>query len=878
MDANGLRFWMVSEAGQWHRPGDPPALEFDRGERHLRLASQYKPKWAEKALNSATLESEARSCLEKVPQARDRYGTRAFWDPLSQRILATGVVDTPTVLLVPARGEIPSDLVMGNDGVLYVALSGRVVLRDCRGRWPDVTLSRPECNAWRLAAHPTEGVWVLDRAHQTLWRIQGYPLAGLSSPETDPNRLCACEPNPHPPTLTRLDRVKLPADERAVAVASSPSGRLALLSWHGGEGRIRLLQPNGALGSFLVLSDSLYPWSLAWVSEERLAIRLVQAPKEAPVYALPVGEEPTSAAGLTVKPVGDFYPLQNADGPDPSGPEAAFVPGPFVQGPTFPPHYPSVARATKIESGRARSRRLRPQTTPLDVLPLPIYARVGRAFARSVFETANPALSDAPEQPSWDSGTPETIWHRLYLEAAIPATTGIEVLLAATDDLSPPNEWHEHRFGERFLPGDGQVPCGVWMPMASEVPFHPGVLLCPRQRNRSGLFTALVQRAGRTVRALQGRYLWVQVILSGDGQSTPALAALRVHASRFSYRDRYLPELYHETVFGTDRDHRSERSTPADFLERFLANCEGILTPLEDRIAHTYLLTSPRTTPPEALDWLGSWIGVTFDPAYPADRRRQLLARTPELYRRRGTSAGLELALDIATGGSVSDGAIIVLEDFRLRKTFATILGANLANQEDPLLAGLAVSGNSFVGDSLILGDETRKEFLALFKADLAGLDSSETEAITSFFEQLAYRATIYVHDQVKPQDLGLIRRIVDLETPAHVATQIVTASHPLLVGMASLVGIDTYLEDKPAPLPARVDLSTLGRDFVQSPASLDPRLGRGRNDWPVVVPPIAEFTGPEFVDQGDSFDLDARPSRASPGRKIARYRWQRLT
>ena len=249
-----------------------------------------------------------------------------------------------------------------------------------------------------------------------------------------------------------------------------------------------------------------------------------------------------------------------------------------------------------------------------------------------------------------------------------------------------------------------------------------------------------------------------------------------MYGSRFSYRDRYLPELYQETVFGADRDIPSDSSTPADFLERFLANCEGILTPLEDRIAHSYLLTNPRSTPPEALEWLGSWIGVTFDPAYPTDRRRQLLERTPELYRRRGTRAGLELALDIATGGGVTGGEIIVLEDFWLRKTLATILGADLADQEDPLLAGLSVSGNSIVGDTLILGAETEKEFLALFDADISQV-SSETEAVAAFFDQFAYRATVYVHDQVKPQDLGLIRRIVELETPAHVETRVVKAS-----------------------------------------------------------------------------------------------------
>jgi phage tail-like protein len=388
-----------------------------------------------------------------------------------------------------------------------------------------------------------------------------------------------------------------------------------------------------------------------------------------------------------------------------------------------------------------------------------------------------------------------------------------------------------------------------------------------------------VQRSNRAVRTLSGRFLQVRVVLQGDGRTTPEIGALRVYASRFSYLNRYLPALYQETLFGDDADAlipTTQRSTPPDFLERFLDNFEGVLTPLEDRIANAYLLTSPQAAPEEAMEWLGSWIGLAFDPAYPVTSRRRLLQEAHILYWQRGTVPGLARGLNIATGDKVARGHIVILENFRLRRTFATILGADLADADDPLLAGVVNSGNSYVGDTLFLGDDNRQEFLALFGADLP-TSTAEQDAIVAFLDALAFQATVLVHEDVGAQELGLIRRVVELETPAHVLVRVLQASHPFIVGVAALVGVDTYLRRKPGPEPVRVEQSHIGRrDFIRRPASLDPRLEGGLVEAALLhlIRPSAD-AGPDLtVGAGETIALDAGNSRAAQGRHVERYIW----
>ena len=458
----------------------------------------------------------------------------------------------------------------------------------------------------------------------------------------------------------------------------------------------------------------------------------------------------------------------------------------------------------------------------------------------------------------------------------------------------------------------------------------------------------LVQNSRQRVRSLSGRYLWLRLVLHGDGRVGPEIAALRAWGSRFSYADQYLPRLYRESLFGDEASAPGERlggieralaplldaagppnaslrarlallsvevgeqallrveqagqawllrdgttawrlvrepaaigvyrpqATPADFNARLLANFESVLTPLEDRVAAAHLFSNPASVPEPQLDWLASWIGVAFDAALPAACRRDWLRAAPDLARRHGSRDGLRLALDIATGGAVRSGAVVVVEDFRLRRILATLLGVDLVDENDPLLPGLQVSGNSVVGDTLFVGDAPRAELLALF-ADAATTDA-EDDTVRAFDARLAHRATVLVHQALAPQDLALIRRIARLEAPAHVLLRVLPATWPLLVGVSSLVGVDTFLAPPRVPRQVEMQRSVLGGgDVLQVQPLLDPRLSGLPSAALAPVEPLADAGVDRSWASTAPLVLDASDSRAAPGRRITEYRWRWL-
>ncbi|HEY8209524.1 MAG TPA: phage tail protein [Myxococcaceae bacterium] len=807
MDANRLRFHLLAVASDWAPEvsvQDQRVAVYDGARRTLRLGSLTDPRTLDEATDPVAVGPR----LALTPQALDAFSTWAFWDGLAKQVRAAGGGAGSALRFDPAAaglvGDV-TDLAPGAGGVLYVAVGLRVAAVSLRDQWEPVAFPKAGLDAYRLCADPRGGAWVLGGPPSmvigdpppALGRVDGMPLPAVLPIPSGEDLFRPVQENPDPPRTRVLATLAWPG-EVAVALAAAPSGTLAVLSWvldpaaagvapQDAFARVRLY--SDGFSTPIALAGLKAPFSIRFTAERQLAALSLKNDGKCEAVAYDLDEKT-----LIAVPRGDYFPLPDHDG----GPFLNPAPG------VLPPAHGTTA-------GLAQP------PTPLQALSLPQLARHG---------LATPSLDRI-----LDAGSPRATWHRLYLEGVLPPRCGVIVWLSATDVATPPSAedpgWQEHRFGA--VPGApaGGVPSGVWVPFESEVPFQPSMAPGDRSPGESGLFTVLIQRANRKVRSLTGRYLWMRVELFGDGRRTPEIAALRAYASRFSYAENYLPSLYREQLFGLDADAAGP-ATPSDFLERFLGIVEGVLTPIEDRVGDAHVLTDARGVPDESLEWLASWIGLTFDTQIPAGRRRAMLAAAPKLARRRGTLAGLQLALDVVTDGMVARGSVVVVEDYRLRRTFATILGADLSGADDPLLPGLTQSGNSFVGDTLFLGDTSQKELLALY-GERVEKTAADAKAVDEFLARLAHRVTVLVHNGTDPALLGLLRRVAELEAPAHAAVSVVTASRPLMVGLASLVGADTFIGPPPELQPVRLGKSVLGlSDRIDRPAALDPRLEGG--------------------------------------------------
>lgn len=89
------------------------------------------------------------------------------------------------------------------------------------------------------------------------------------------------------------------------------------------------------------------------------------------------------------------------------------------------------------------------------------------------------------------------------------------------------------------------------------------------------------------------------------------------------------------------------------FTMRWTAAVDDVLAPVISALDCLGAYVDPLLAPDDFLPWLAGWFGAVLDENWPTARQRQAIARSAELYRQRGTLAGLRAVLEMATGGEV---------------------------------------------------------------------------------------------------------------------------------------------------------------------------------------------------------------------------------
>jgi len=112
---------------------------------------------------------------------------------------------------------------------------------------------------------------------------------------------------------------------------------------------------------------------------------------------------------------------------------------------------------------------------------------------------------------------------------------------------------------------------------------------------------------------------------SAGPRETPPVASTR------AYLRNGLPSLYQDGDFGM----------------RFVGALEELLDPIVAILDGLPSHFDPNLAPPDILNLLAAWVGVDLDEKQDIKHQREMVRRSAELGRRRGTVKGLELALKL---------------------------------------------------------------------------------------------------------------------------------------------------------------------------------------------------------------------------------------
>jgi phage tail-like protein len=336
-----------------------------------------------------------------------------------------------------------------------------------------------------------------------------------------------------------------------------------------------------------------------------------------------------------------------------------------------------------------------------------------------------------------DSGLPRCVWHRLQVDADVPSETSLYLSVATAEVPGTPH------------PADWQ--------------------LAP-----AGYSDVFIQQP-------PGRYLYLHLALgSQTGAATPRVRRVRLDFPRATSLD-LLPGIYRENP------------EAADFTERFLALFDASIADLDAAIERAPALLDAGGVPDNVLPWLASFLGLALDPAWEPARSRAILQAVPELYRRRGTLAGLKQAFRLVFDVDP------VIEEQALQRRWA------------------GLGKNSTIGGFRLFGRNRSRAQIGRSALGATVLKSFGDPAVDPL-DALAWRIAVLVPPipgRGAPP-LQRVQSLVDSQKPAHtVATLRLGGGTGFLLGGALATGVDTAFVPLPAPVLGRAGNVRLNRASV---------------------------------------------------------------
>jgi phage tail-like protein len=671
MDANQTRFQLVFGKNDWFGPGSgsPPedtGLEWRASDSTVGLRQSV-------FVFPAVPGTSALTAMDRRGAAQDQYGNyywvsaaqdellflgagqqnaQHFWSAkdLVSSSAQSGFGAFSPLAAEPVAGFQFGGLAVTADHYLLVGTidPGGLMLFDLYTggapmvfRWPAGVAFAP----FDIAARADGGAWILDRVNRQYWGIDAHfrVLAPLGGPGTvkrpvdfqpaggSASERAACEPEEH----VAASQAMWIAAQSAIGIAALPDGSVLILDSPPGLGY-----------------SQIYRYRLMNLLGGPIALNQIDVGQTAP-YALlgqdlafvaAAGQGSTGSDVQGTLSIADSLGMQTFSfNYDSSNPAWAMEPNP-----QFLPMLRFGGKALVTNAGGV--------SYDFDQRWAPLVAQPRARFEQQATWTLprrDVTFETDPDSCAFDGKEPGCVWHRLLMDGTIPSGTRVLVQSRAADSKSALRAADWNPEPQPYLRFTGP-----------ELPYYRPAMGCCS--NKTGTWELLFQSA-------VGRYLQIQLTLVGNGRATPRLQALRAYYPRFSYLKKYLPAVYQNDA------------TSASFLERYLANPEGFFTVLEGRIQQVQELFDPRTVPADYLDWLASWMGVSFDFTWSTATRRFFLENAPRFFQSRGTSDGMvrmiRMALDPCADASLFDPAdlehfsVRIVENYLLRNAPGVTFG-----------------------------------------------------------------------------------------------------------------------------------------------------------------------------------------------------------